>query len=99
VDRPEHEVVKFEPPDYFFNRFIDTDMGEMPAGEMDGRARAMELVRVMKAQLRDIAVALIGSGNPEDYPGLHYDAQHPLYVVGIDADGNLVGLKSAVVWT
>jgi hypothetical protein len=40
-------------------------------------------------------VALIGSSDPDKYR----DAQHPLYVVGIDAANNLVGLKSAVIWT
>jgi len=91
ADRPEHEIVKFEAPDYFFNHFLATHWEP----ELDEYARARELVQALKTHLRSIAVALIGSGDPERYSS----AEHPLYVVGIDAAGNLVGLKSSVTWT
>jgi hypothetical protein len=45
------------------------------------------------ANLREISVVLLGSYDPEQ------GAEYPVYIVGIDADGNLVGLKSAVIWT
>jgi len=90
ADRPEHEIVRFEAADRFFERFIhqliDQDMPEL-------RDKAVELVRVMKTHLRALTVAVIGRDDPA------LGAVHPAYVVGIDADGDLVGLKSGVVWT
>jgi hypothetical protein len=47
----------------------------------------------MKANLREISAVLLGSYEPEQ------GAEYPVYIVGIDAAGNLVGLKSAVIWT
>ncbi len=91
ADRPEHEIVKFEAPDYFFNRFLATHSDP----EVEEHERAKELVQALRTHLRDIAVALLGADDMERYPS----AEHPLYVVGIDAAGNLVGLKSAVIWT
>ena len=47
----------------------------------------------MKANLREIHAALLGRDDPE------LGAEHPLYLVGLDSAGNLVGLKTAVIWT
>ena len=41
----------------------------------------------------EIRAVLLGSYDPE------LGAEYPVYIVGIDAAGNLVGLKSAAVWT
>jgi len=87
TDRPEHEIVRFEPADPCLQGFINAhwDMPEMEPVE--------ELVRFMKANLREINAAVLGRDDPE------LGAEHPLYIVGIDAAGNLVGLKTAVIWT
>jgi hypothetical protein len=59
----------------------------------DRAAQAEEVVRFMKANLREISAVLLGPYDPEE------DAEYPVYIVGIDAAGNLVGLKSAAIWT
>jgi hypothetical protein len=47
----------------------------------------------MKANLREISAAVLGPYDPE------LSAEYPVYIVGIDAAGNLVGLRSAAIWT
>lgn len=86
LDRPEHEIVKFEPADHFFERFVGTHWE-------DFQEQAEAVVKAMKTHLREPHAAIIGRDDPA------LGAEHPFYVVGIDAAGNLVGLKSAVVWT
>lgn len=87
TDRPEHEITRFEPADACLQGFINFhwDMPEMEPVE--------ELVRFMKANLREIKAAILGRDDPE------FSAEHPLYIVGLDSAGNLVGLKTAVIWT
>ncbi|MDI1437303.1 nuclease [Polyangium sorediatum] len=87
TDRPEHEIRRFQPADPALQAFIHVhwDMPEMESVE--------ELVRFMKANLREITAAILGRDDPE------FGAEHPLYLVGLDAAGNLVGLKTAVIWT
>lgn len=88
TDRPEHEIGKFEPADHGLQRLIDghADMDDL-------LEQAEELVRFMRANLRQISAAILGRDDPE------LGAEHPTYFVGIDSAGNLVGLKTAVIWT
>lgn len=55
--------------------------------------QAQALVDVMQENLRHIVVAVLGEDNGE------VDPQHPVYVIGLGADGSLVGFKSFVIWT
>ncbi|MDC0712587.1 nuclease [Stigmatella sp. ncwal1] len=87
TDRPEHEIVRFEPADPSLQGVIKAHW-DMPEYE-----QAEELVRFMKAHLREVHAAILGRDDPE------LGAEHPLYIVGIDSTGNLVGLKTGVVWT
>ncbi|WP_225408442.1 nuclease A inhibitor family protein [Stigmatella hybrida] len=87
TNRPEHEVARFESADSCLQALINAHY-DMPEQE-----QAEELVRFMKAHLRGIHAALLGRDNPE------LGAEHPLYIVGTDSAGNLVGLKTGVIWT
>lgn len=87
TDGPKEKIVKFEPAERCFGRFIGTAelIDRLPQGEA--------VVRFMKANLREIHAVLLGPYDPE------YSAEYPLYLVGLDASGNLVGLRTAVIWT
>ena len=87
TDRPEHEIVRFEPADRCLGRLVHVAEWE------ERRAQGEELVQFMKANLREIKALVLGKDGEEML------VSHPAYVVGIDAAGNLVGLKSAVIWT
>jgi Nuclease A inhibitor-like protein len=86
TDRPEHDIVRFEPADRCLEKFIATHWDE-------NQQQAEEVVRFMKANLREICAVVTGRDDPE------LGAEHPTYIVGIDSAGNLVGLKTAVIWT
>ena len=51
---------------------------------------AEAFVKAMKANLREISVVLLG---PYDDNIVEY----PVYIVGIDAAGNLVGVKTVLI--
>ena len=87
TDGPKQKIEKFEPGDRSLQRLIEV------ADWIDCRAQGEEVVRFMKANLREISAVLLGSYDPEQ------GAEYPVYIVGIDAAGNLVGVKSAVIWT
>jgi hypothetical protein len=87
TDGPKQKIEKFEPGDRCLGRLIAV------ADEIDRRPQAEEVVGFMKANLREISAVLLGSYDPEQ------GAEYPVYIVGIDTAGNLVGLKSAVIWT
>lgn len=91
TDRPEHEIVRFEPADRCLGRLVHVAEWE------ERRTQGEELVQFMKTNLREIKAVVLGrdSGGDDE----EVSAEHPAYVVGIDAAGNLVGLKSAVIWT
>lgn len=86
TDRPEHEIAKFEPADRCLEKFIATHWEE-------NQKQAEEVVRLMRANLREISAVVTGRDDPA------LGAEHPTYIVGIDSAGNLVGLKTAVIWT
>ncbi|KYG05108.1 nuclease [Sorangium cellulosum] len=86
-DGPKQTITRFEPGDRCLQRIIDVADWE------DRRPQGEELVAFMRANLREISAALLGPYDPEQ------DAEYPVYIVGIDAAGNLVGLKSAAIWT
>ncbi|ADO75191.1 hypothetical protein [Stigmatella aurantiaca] len=87
TNRPEHEIARFESADRCLQALIHvhTDMPEYEQAE--------ELVQFMKTHLRELHAAILGRDDPE------LGSEHPLYIVGIDSAGNLVGLKTGVVWT
>lgn len=87
TDGPKQKIEKFEPGDRCLGRLVDVAEWE------DRRGQGDEVVRFMKANLRDISAVVLGPYDPEQ------GAEYPVYIVGIDAAGDLVGLKSAVVWT
>lgn len=86
-DGPMQRIQKFEPADRCLHRLIDVAEWE------DRREQGEEVVRFMRANLRDMHAVLLGPYDPEQ------GAEYPVYIVGIDTAGNLVGLKSAVIWT
>lgn len=87
TDGPKQQITKFEPGDRSLGRITEV------ADWFDRRPDGEELVRFMKANLREISAAVLGPWDPEQ------GAEYPAYIVGIDAAGNLVWLKSAVIWT
>jgi hypothetical protein len=87
TDGPKQKISKFESGDRSLQHLIEV-------AEVGGRAaQGEEVVRFMKANLREISAVLLGPYDPEQ------DAEYPVYIVGLDAAGNLVGLKSAAIWT
>ena len=87
TDGPKQKIVKFEPGDRSLQKIIGVGY------DIDCGPQAEELVRFKKANLREISATVLGPYNEE------LDAEYPVYIVGIDAAGNLVGLKSAAIWT
>jgi hypothetical protein len=85
---PEHEVTKFESGDRALQAILKTH-GDSPEQE-----QAETLVQFMKTHLREIHAAIVGKDDG-------YDTQWEIlvYIVGLDAKGNIVGLKTGVVWT
>ena len=70
----------------FFERFVDIQNTAF-------RPKAIELVEALKAYLYDLSVIIIG----EDEQGT--SPVHPVYIVGLNRRGSIVGLRSQVVWT
>ncbi|MDC0669281.1 nuclease A inhibitor family protein [Nannocystis radixulma] len=89
-DGPQHEIVRFEPAERCLQAFVGV-FESMP--ELELHEPAAELVRFMKAHLRELTAIVLGRDDPA------LGAEHPLYIVGIDAGGGLTGIKTAVIWT
>ena len=83
---PRQVIERKLPAAGWIERFVDVQ-------HPDKRAAAVELVETMKAHLYDLVVIILGEDEPELNPA------HPVYVVGLTRKGNIVGLKSQVVWT
>ncbi len=83
---PRQVIERKLPAAGFFERFADVQ-------PIDSRTQALELIEALKAHLYDLSVIVLG----EDDPSL--DPVHPVYIVGLNRKGNLVGLRSQVVWT
>ncbi len=86
---PSEAIARFEPAFEYFDRLI----GLTEAVDPELAERAIELVDLMKRALRSIHVIIQGL----DQPGV--DPVHPVYVVGLDRENNITGLRSSVVWT
>ena len=86
-DGPEQEISRFEPAEKSLQGLLKAHRG------MDEEEQAAQLVQYMKTHLRELHAAVIGRDDPE------MGGEHPLYIVGLDSAGNLVGLKTGVVWT
>ena len=86
---PAETLSTFERADAFLDRLIASHYGESSARGAEAEA----LVARMRSELTDLTVIIVG----EDDPAV--DSEHPFYVVGRDQRGDLVGLRSAVVWT
>lgn len=87
ITNPAQEIARFIPAGDFFERFVDTQFES-------NRRQANDLVEVMRANLRDIHVIIVG----RDDPSL-VDPAHPVYWVGLTYNGDIVGLQSLVIWT
>lgn len=88
---PKQEIARFITDlEEFYVRLIELTMmlEQVPV------TRAHDLVALMQGRLRGTVAAILGRDGPEG-PG----AEHPVYIVGIAPDGDLVGLRSIVVWT
>jgi hypothetical protein len=87
ADKPSEVIERWRDGDSFLPLFPQ----QQPYYELAEQAEA--LVDTMTENLRQIVVAVIGEDN--------YDvsSEHPVYVLGLAADGSLVGFKSIVIWT
>lgn len=85
---PEQAIARFYPysPGLSFE-LIDTLYTE----EENSSIRTNEIVRLMTS-LHHVIIVIFG----ED---MQSPPQHPVYWVGLAADGSIVGLKSLVIWT
>ena len=95
-DEPQDEIVRFEPGEQALQAIARTYWDDPDLEEDDKKtaAQARKLVELMKANLRDIHAAVLGRNDPE-----LVGSNHPLYIVGLDSAGVLMGLKTFVVWT
>lgn len=84
---PADEIVRFEPADRALQAILNTH-ADMPEEKQAG-----ELVELMKTHLRELHAAVLGKDSDEE------PVDHPVYIVGLDSAGNLVGLKTRVIWT
>lgn len=86
--QPAGMIARFREATTFFPIFVrqHLDFG------LDGQAQSV--VDVMENNLHQIS--LVVTGEDSDRFG---QAQHPLYAMGLAADGSLVGFKSVVIWT
>lgn len=55
---------------------------------------AVDMARLMEDHLMFITVIVVGEDN---HPAVN--SEHPVYVIGLAEDGNLVGIQSHVIWT
>lgn len=83
---PAQAIARFIPAGDFFERFVDTQFES-------NQRQANDLVEVMRANLSDIHVIIVGL----DQDGV--DPAHPAYWVGLTYNGDIVGLQSLVIWT
>lgn len=83
---PKQVIERKLPAAGLFERFIDIQ-------KASHKASALELVETLKAHLYDLTIIILGEDDPE------LDPIHPVYIVGLNRKGNIVGLKSKVVWT
>lgn len=86
IENPDEAIARFVPAEPHFTKFISQHY----PFELD--AKAIQIVNVMKENLRQNSVIVIGEDNVAP-------PEHPVYVVGVADDGSLVGFKSKVIWT
>lgn len=85
---PKGKVERFEPADRALLTFVEQHIG---AGLAD---RAQALVDLMRENLRNLTIIILGEDNHPDL-----ESNHPVYVVGIGQNGDLAGFSSIVIWT
>ncbi len=88
LDDPKDAIARFVPAEEHFTKFISQHY----PFELD--AKALALVNLMKDNLRQHTVVVLGEDYHDSVP-----PQHPVYVVGVADNGSLVGFKSQVIWT
>ncbi len=95
-DGPQEEIVRFEPAEQALQAIARTYWDDPDLEEDDKRtaAQARQLVDLMKTHLRDVHAVILGRNDPE-----LVGSNHPLYIVGLDSAGSLMGLKTYVIWT
>ncbi len=84
--QPKDQLARFMPVGNFWEDFVDVQLPER-------RAQALNLVEILRANLRDIHIIIVGA----DQDGV--SPQHPVYVVGLSSWGDILGLRSTVIWT
>jgi len=87
--RPSESIAVFEPAFDYFERLI----GLTQAANPEYIEHAISLVNLMQRALRSIHIIIQGL----DQDGV--DPVHPVFVVGLDRNNDIVGLTSFVVWT
>lgn len=85
---PKGKVERFEPADNAFLTLIEQQYNPKL------KEQAQTIVDLMKTNLKDHTVIIVGEDNHPDL-----ESNHPVYVVGIGEDGNLAGFQSVVIWT
>ena len=88
LNNPAEKVERFRPAEEILKNFVDIHF----SFDLDGQAQS--IVDLMKTHLTQLTVIVLG----EDY-NINVSAEHPTFVVGVGADGDLVGFRSIVVWT
>jgi hypothetical protein len=85
---PKEAIARFVPAEVHFTKFI----AQHYSFDLDSQAQAV--VNLMKENLRQNTVIVLGEDHHDEVP-----PQHPVYVVGVAEDGSLLGFRSAVIWT
>lgn len=87
-DDPLELIDRFVSAEPFFPIFIEQHTSPELA------SKATTIADLMRNNLRQNSIFILGKDYDPNVP-----PQHPVYVVGLADDGNLVGFKSQVIWT
>ena len=85
---PKDKIERYSDANDFFPTFLDLHTS---IGKGDS---AQTFIDIMQQQTSSQKLVVIGEDN---HPSV--ESEHPVYILGIANDGNLVGAKSIVVWT
>ncbi|MFZ6181132.1 nuclease A inhibitor family protein [Nannocystis pusilla] len=85
IDDPTQRIARIESAADFFRRLVE----HHTPGQT---AQAVALAQAMQSTLSDLQVYIVGA-DPEGGP------IHPVYIVGVAADGSLAGLRARVRWS
>lgn len=57
------------------------------------KAKARDLIKLMREELRDVTGVIVGR------EGERAQGKHPVYIVGLANDGDMIGVQTHVIWT